>query len=119
MANPSIDKIDQAIRRFRQKRPEAPSTRRPRARPQPASVRRSGHPRPAPEIDFPAELDVEAIGRMAMRPPEGMTPDELIERALRAAGVHGSWSSSREYREVWYLCVLAREAALEQESLQA
>jgi hypothetical protein len=109
MPRPQVSEIDRAIRRYQRKHADAPSFRstRPRPAPVPAS-------RPAEPVVLDAELDVARVGRLAAHPPEGTTPDELIERALQAAGVVGNWSGSREFRELWYLCVLAREAYLEQ-----
>jgi hypothetical protein len=112
MPRPRVSEIDQAIRRYAgaNGNGDEPALRRPRAGSAPASP----PPRAAESgLELAGELDVEAIGRLAAYPPQGTTPDDLIERALHAAGVEGAWSSSREYRELWYLCVLAREAYLE------
>jgi hypothetical protein len=101
---PTISQIDHALRAFVRSAPRTWGARVPRQVPLPG---------PPPQIP-PGELDVEAIGRAAAHLPAGDSADRFIEEQLRAAGVPGDWSSSREYRELWYLCVLGREAALEQ-----
>lgn len=101
---PTVSQIDQALRTFVRAAPRTWGARAPRPEPLPG---------PPPGIS-PGELDVEAIGRAAAHLPMGDSVDRFIEEQLRRAGVPGDWSGSREYRELWYLCVLAREAALEE-----
>ncbi len=101
---PTVSQIDHALRTFVRAAPRQWGARAPREIPLPG---------PPPELP-PGELDVEAIGRAAAHLPVGDSVDRFIEERLRAAGVPGDWSRSREYRELWYLCVLAREAALEE-----
>lgn len=117
MPRPRISDIDKAIRRYagaqRGNGANGGAPALPHTPPRAAQPAVPPRPAPAPLV-FDGELDVEAIGRRAAHPPHGTTPDDLIERALHAAGVSGSWATSREYRELWYLCVLAREAHLEQ-----
>lgn len=47
------------------------------------------------------EAELRAIARRAADPPAGMRPAEVIDQALREAGVPGDYSSNDEYRWLW------------------
>ena len=49
------------------------------------------------------EAELLAIARRAADPPPGRTPEEVIDEALRLAGVEGDYQRSREWRELWHL----------------
>lgn len=99
---PTVRQVDNAIRNFLGTAPASLQRLAPRADPLPG---------PPPEIPG-GELDVQAIGRAAAHLPTGSDVDRFIEERLRAGGASGTWATSREYRELWYLSVLARESRL-------
>lgn len=53
------------------------------------------------------QVDVLAIARLALEPPLGVTPDEVITRELTAAGLTGGYRSL-EFRRLHHLCCDAR-----------
>ena len=104
MPKPTVAQIEQVLRRA--------ASEWTADRPLPADTRTLPPPVSAPVLPE-GDLDVEAIGRASAQLPANTSADRLIEDALRAAGIRGTWSDSREYRELWFLCVLARESYLE------
>jgi len=58
--------------------------------------------RAAVEVDDLPELDLRAIARRAADPPAGMRPADVIDQALREAGVPGDYNSP-QYRKLWNL----------------
>lgn len=56
----------------------------------------------------------ERAAEAALRSRGGRTPDQVIERELRAAGVAGSYSTSRPFRRLWHRSA-ARYAELKKE----
>ena len=47
------------------------------------------------------ESELRAIARRAADPPAGMRPADVIDQALREAGIAGDYSSNDEYRWLW------------------
>lgn len=45
----------------------------------------------------------EEVALRAADSPPGRTPGEVIDEALRLAGVEGDYQTSREWRELWHL----------------
>src|SRR5690606_36492237 len=88
--------------------------------PERAAPPRRGEGRPLPDRGgrmTAADLDLQAIARRAADAPPGTTPAALIDRALREAGVEGSYQTSRQYRRLWhqaaqYTCDILRERLL-------
>lgn len=105
---PTVRQVDDAIRAFLGAAPPPLQRLAPRPTPLP------GPPPAIPE----GELDVQAIGRAAAHLPTGTDVDRFIEEKLRAGGATGTWATSREFRELWYLCVLARESRLAEAGAQ-
>ncbi|HEX7119132.1 MAG TPA: hypothetical protein VF212_10105 [Longimicrobiales bacterium] len=48
------------------------------------------------------ESELRAIARRAADPPAGMAPADVIDQALREAGIPGDYSTSAEYRRLWH-----------------
>jgi hypothetical protein len=48
------------------------------------------------------ESELRAIARRAADPPAGMVPADVIDQALREAGVPGDYGTSAEYRRLWH-----------------
>lgn len=53
-----------------------------------------------------ADVDVERIARLALERRSRAAPSDTIDVELERAGVRGRWASSRDFRDLWYQCVL-------------